>query len=155
MKKSALCKKFTSLFMTAIILMTMFGYENFSSAAQYEVVKDGLVAWYDAEKNTRVDALILNVNQVHCGNQRVIVFTEEVVLVLHPCHDAAIFKFNSGFLPPAELIAQIWNAVELHHFTAFRHRREDAADLAVIIPNRRDKQSIAVVVDRCGPCKEL
>ena len=39
--------------MTAIILMTMFGYGNFSSAAQYEVVKDGLVAWYDAEKNTR------------------------------------------------------------------------------------------------------
>lgn len=53
MKKSALCKKFTSLFVTAIIFMTMFGYGNFSSAAQYEVVKDGLVAWYDAEKNTR------------------------------------------------------------------------------------------------------
>ena len=101
------------------------------------------------------DALIIHVDQVHRGEQRVIAFAEEVVAVLHPGHDAAVFQLHGHLFTVGKLIAQIRNLVILHDLASMRQRGIDAADFPVLIPHRHEETGVVVVEDRCRPRKKL
>ena len=102
-----------------------------------------------------LDALILHMDQLHRGEQSMVRFAEEIILVLHPCHHAAVFQLNRAPLAECELIPQIRNLVVLDYLAPLWDRSIDPADFSVLVPHRNKEQGIAVIENGRCPREEL
>ena len=102
-----------------------------------------------------LDALILHMDQLHRWEQSVIRFAEEIVLVLHPGHHAAILQLDSAPLAKGKLVTQIRDAVVLHDFAPLWDRSIDSADFSEFVPHGNKEQGIAVIENGRCPREEL